>query len=51
MLFYILIACLFAMLGAALAGYLRVQRHRNSKPIIKLAPDPEKETMKDEKTE
>jgi uncharacterized integral membrane protein len=27
-LYYILLACLLAMLGTALAGYLRVRRHR-----------------------
>jgi len=30
-LFYILIICLIAMLGTALAGYLRVRKHRRER--------------------
>jgi hypothetical protein len=28
-LYYILVACLLVMLATALAGYLRIRRHRN----------------------
>ena len=41
-LYYILLACLLAMLGAALAGYVRVRQHRGSRPIAQSEKKDEK---------